>query len=139
MKVLLDTCVLSEIRTPHGDPRVRGCVEAIPDENLFLSAISIGEITKGIHLLPPGRKRLSLERWLATLDQYYASRILPADSQVARLWGEITASSQRRGKMIPALDGLIGATALCHGLRVMSRNVEHFREVGVVLINPWEE
>ena len=137
MRTLLDTCVLSELRRPKGDAGVRKAVEALDSEDLFVSVISIGEITKGISLLRESPNKRSLEDWLATLERHYADRLLTIDLEVSRTWGEITAAVQKTGQTVAAADGLIAATALRHGLRVMTRNIADFEPTGVLLLNPW--
>jgi predicted nucleic acid-binding protein len=137
MKVLLDTCVLSELRRPKSNPKVRHAVATLKDEDLFVSVLSLGEIAKGIALLRNSGSKTSLQRWLQTLERHYADRILPVDLETSHIWGEITASTQKAGKSIPATDGLLAATAHRHGLHVMTRNTEHFVPTGVLLVNPW--
>ncbi len=137
MRVLLDTCVLSELRRPKGHPAVRQTVDSLDAENLFVSVISIGEISKGVALLSESQKKRALENWLRTLERYYADRLLPIDLETSRIWGEITAAAQKAGRVVDATDGLIAATALRHGLRVMTRNTADFEPTGVLLLNPW--
>lgn len=139
MRVLLDTCVLSEIRKAHGNRGARRAVEDLSDDDLFVSAISIGEIAKDIELLEDGRRKRALKGWLQTLERDYASRIIPVDRETAHIWGELTAAAQKRGKIVASNDGLIAATARCHGLHVMTRNIMDFEPTGAMLINPWEE
>ena len=139
MKALLDTCVISEIRRAKGNPRVRDRVDQLADDDLFLSVITIGEITKGIALLKAGKKKRDLKQWLLDLEQHYSNRILPIDAETANIWGTITATAQKDGHSIPVSDGLIAATAIQHGLSVMTRNVDHFVTAGALLINPWED
>ena len=137
MRVLLDTCVLSELRRPKGHPAVCQTVDSLDAENLFVSVISIGEISKGVALLSESQKKRALENWLRTLERYYADRLLPIDLETSRIWGEITAAAQKAGRVVDATDGLIAATALRHGLRVMTRNTADFEPTGVLLLNPW--
>ncbi len=139
MRSLLDTCVVSELVKPRCDPGVRGCVEAIRDEDLFLSVLTIGEITKGIQLLRASRRKDDLSRWLLDLQQSYRSRILPIDTEAAHIWGELTAAAQKRGKVVSATDGLIAATAIRHGLRLLTRNEADFSETGAMVTNPWSD
>jgi toxin FitB len=108
---LLDTCVLSEIRRPKGHPRVRRAVEALDSEDLFLSVISIGEIAKGIALLKEAKKKDDLRIWMQALETHYADRVLAVDLETSHIWGELTAEAQKAGKIVPASDGLIAATA----------------------------
>ena len=137
MKVLLDTCVLSELRHPRGHPGVRRAVAALHEEELFMSVISIGEILKGISLLAEGPRKHALARWLNTLERDYHDRILAVDRDICRRWGELTARAQRAGRPVSATDGLIAATALHHGLQVMTRDTADFEPTGVLLFNPW--
>lgn len=137
MKVLLDTCVLSELRNPKGHPGVRRAVAALHEEELFLSVISIGEILKGISLLAEGSRKRALASWFDTLERDYGDRILSLDREICRRWGELTARAQRAGRTVSATDGLIAATALHHGLQVMTRDTADFEPTGVSLFNPW--
>ena len=137
MRVLLDTCVLSELRRSKGHASVRRAVEALADESLFISVVSVGEIVKGIALLRDTQHRRALEAWLQTLERHYADRLLPIDLETSRIWGELTAGAQKAGRTIPATDGLIAATARRHGFYVMTRNTGDFEATGVLLLNPW--
>jgi hypothetical protein len=137
MRVLLDTCVLSELRHPKGHEGVRQAVDALNEEDLFVSVITIGEILKGISLLRESPKKRALATWVETLERDYADRLLPINLEICRLWGELTATAQKAGHVVPATDGLIAATALHHGLRVMTRNTADFEPTGVLVVNPW--
>ena len=92
---------------------------------------------KRISLLKESKNKRDLQAWLQALERYYADRILPVDLETSHIWGELTAAAQKAGKIVPASDGLIAATARRHGLHVMTRNTEHFAPTGVLLINPW--
>jgi toxin FitB len=138
VRVLLDTCVLSELRRPKGHAGVRRAVNALADESLFVSVVSIGEILKGISLLRDSQNKRALQAWLQTLERYYADRLLPVDLETSRIWGELTAAAQKASKIVPTTDGLIAATARRHGLHVMTRNTADFEATGVLLLNPWE-
>ena len=137
MRLLLDTCVLSELRRPKGHPGVRRAVDALDNAALFVSVVSIGEIAKGIALLKESQNKRALRGWLQALERDYADRLLPVDLETSHIWGELTAAAQKSGKTVPASDGLIAATAQRHGLHIMTRNTEHFEPTGVLLINPW--
>ena len=137
MRTLLDTCVLSELRRPNGNEGVRCAVAELADEALFMSVISIGEIVKSISLLDSSKRQKALLNWVHRLERDYADRVLSVDLDVVRIWGEITASAQKKGRTVPVCDGLIAATAQRHGLHLMTRNVSDFEPTGVLLINPW--
>jgi len=137
VKLLLDTCVLTEIRNAEGSAAVKGFIELLPSDALFLSIITIGEITKGITLLPDSTKKRSLSVWLLGLSSQFKDHILPLNQETAEIWGRCTAGAQQRGFIIPAADGLIAATALQHGLFVATRNTRHFDVTGASVVNPW--
>lgn len=139
MKVLLDTCVLAELRRPEGHPSVQAAVAELADGDLFLSVLTVGEIAKGISLLPAGMKKRSLTSWLNGLETRFGERILSVDLETARLWGELTARAQPKGIIVPAVDGLLSATALRHGLHVMTRNTRHFEASGALVVDPWQD
>lgn len=138
VRVLLDTCVISELRRPKSDTGVQRRVAELESDNLFLSVITVGELTKGIALLAEGRQRQNLALWLLGLEHQFAEQILPVDHEVARIWGEITTNAQTRGVQIPVSDGLIAATAIHHGLHVMTRNTRHCTASGAMIVDPWQ-
>jgi toxin FitB len=139
VRALLDTCILSELRRRKGSVAVRAAVDALDDADLFLSVLSIGELAKGIALVKDNAHKRQLSSWLQKLERDYADRLLPIDLETARLWGELTAAAQKAAKTVPAVDGLIAATAMRHGLYGMTRNTADFASAGVMLVNPWDE
>ena len=138
MKTLLDTCTLGELRKPSPDAAVVAAVRAIPDAHLYVSVLSLGEIAKGVGLLAPGKKREAIAAWLVAIEGQFSDRLLGLDAETAKLWGELTARAQKKGVVIPATDGLLAATALRHGLHVMTRNESDFKASGVRIVNPWQ-
>jgi len=139
VRILVDTCVLSEIRRPQGNSRVREQFQALAPETIFLSVLTLGELKKGIEKLEPGAKKKSLNAWLDQIVSSAEKRVLPIDLETAVIWGEITAKSAAQGKQIPPVDGLIAATAIQHGLRLMTRSIADFEPTGAMLINPWDD
>lgn len=137
MRVLLDTGALAELRHPQGNAAVKAAVALISDDDLYLSALVVGEIAKGVALLRDCRRKRGLDAWLTGLENQFAERILPVDRETARLWGEISARVQQAGLVLPAIDGLLAATALRHGLHVMTRNKRHFAPTGALIVDPW--
>jgi predicted nucleic acid-binding protein len=138
VKSLVDTCVLAELRRPEGHPGVKAAISEVRDSDLYLSVLTVGEIAKGISLLASGRKKKALASWLNGLETTFGDRILGIDVDTARLWGELTARAQKTGVVIPVADGLLAATALRHGLHVMTRNTRHFEASGALIIDPWQ-
>jgi predicted nucleic acid-binding protein len=131
--------VLSEVQRKQGNPRVRERFEALAAEDVFLSVLTLGELKKGIEKLKVSARKRSLMDWFDRIVLTSQARILPIDSETAIIWGEIIAKAERKGKPVPAIDGLIAATALRHGLHLMTRNVADFEATGVMLINPWSD
>jgi predicted nucleic acid-binding protein len=139
VRTLVDTCVLSEIQRPQGNPRVREQFQALAPETIFLSVLTLGELKKGIEKLKPSAKKKLLSEWFDQVIDSAGDRILPVDLETATIWGEITAKAAAKGKQVPSVDGLIAATAIKHGLHLMTRNVADFEPTGVMLVNPWED
>ncbi len=139
MKVMLDTCVLAELRDPRGNAAVKAAVALIPDDELYLSALIVGEIARGIALLRDVRKKRNLSTWLAMLESQFSDRILPVDQKTAHLWGDIMARAKQAGCALPIIDGLLAATAVCHGLSIMTQNTTLFAVTGAMVIDPWSK
>jgi toxin FitB len=137
VRLLLDTCVLSELRNPAGSPAVKAFIAPLPARTLFVSVITLGEIAKGVALLPDGKQKRGLDAWRVGLSGRFEDRIVPLDQETAEIWGELSAAGQKKGVTIPVADGLIAATALRHGLHVATRNRPHFEQAGAMVINPW--
>lgn len=137
MRTLVDTCVLSEIQRRKGNPRVRERFQALAPEDVHLSVLTLGELKKGIAKLKPSAKKKSLAAWFEQVVASAEDRILLVDLETAVIWGEITAKSAAKGKQIPSIDGLIAATAIRHGLHLMTRNVSDYESTGAMLVNPW--
>jgi predicted nucleic acid-binding protein len=136
--MLVDTCVVSEVRNPRGDQNVRDAFIALDPNQVHLSVVTIGELRKGVELAPSADFKRVLAESLDRLESMHGERILSIDRTVAHIWGEITARARNNGFEIAAADGLIAATAIRHGLTVMTRNTRDFEPTGVLLVNPWE-
>ena len=130
---LIDTDVLSALRRRERSPGISRWVSAQRDTDLHLSAVSVGEIERGIsqqERVNPDFAR-ALAGWLDGLIATYAERILAIDLATTRRWGRLSATLGHHG-----VDLLIAATALERGLTVVTRNVQHFQPTGVALIDP---
>jgi toxin FitB len=138
LTVLIDTNVLREVWHPKGHAAAKAAVASLDPAETFLSVITIGEVARGILELPQGAKRLSLSLYLSSTESGFGDRILPVTCEIAHRWGEMTANARRQGFALPPTDGLIAATALHHGLAVMTRNVRDFAATGVTVIDPWK-
>lgn len=131
---LLDTVTLSELRRTRRNPSVVAWMERQRATDLFLSVVSIGEIERGI-----ARQRAAdpnfadaLAAWLDRLLALYGTQVLPFDLQTARRWGALSAALGN-----DSADLMIAATALEHGLAVVTRNVSDFEPTGVRVFNPF--
>ncbi|KPF66447.1 recombinase [Bosea sp. AAP35] len=138
MSYLLDTNVISELIKSGPAPEVSRFVDAREDQ-LYVSVISFAEVRYGVACLDHGRRRQMLENWLTyDLPARFGDRVLDVDPAVARAWGDLMALSQRRGANIQAMDGLLAATALAHGLTLVTRNTRDFARLDLTLFDPWQ-
>jgi toxin FitB len=130
---LLDTMILSELRKRQRDARLVAWLKDTRPVDLYLSVVTIGEVEKGIaeqrRLDPAFAARLAV--WLDATLRHYERRIVPVDIAVARRWGQLADAHSNAGA-----DLLIAATALEHGLTVVTRNIRHFADTGVPLFDP---
>ena len=133
---LLDTDVLSELRKRKRDVHVLAWIEPVAPADLFLSTVAVFEIERGIEQ----RRRddpafaQDLATWLDTTLRLYGDRVLPLTVNIARRWGRLSVQIGNKN-----LDLAIAATALEHGLTVVTRNVTHYSPTGVGVVNPFEE
>ena len=131
---LLDTDVISRLRRPHRHRRAVRWLSSQRSSDLYLSVVTVGEIERGIT-----RQRLAdpafagdLSRWLDQLLKIYSARILGFDVASALHWGRLTATVGNN-----SADLLIAATALSHGLTVVTGNTKHFEMTGVQTLDPF--
>jgi toxin FitB len=136
---LLDTNIPSELTRLQSAPQVERWLDEANDEELHFSVISLGEILKGITVLPVSKRRDGLQEWLdGTLRPWFEGRILPVTTPISERWGVLTGKCRLQGKQIKVADGLIVATALHHNLTIVTRNVKDFAGLGVPVLNPWD-
>ena len=136
MSYLLDTNVLSELRKgKRANPRVVAWFEGVADKEVFISVLVLGELRQGVERVrrrdPAAAARL--ERWLDALATGYADRALPVDDRIADLWGRLSVPDP-----LPAVDGLLAATALVHNLTLVTRNVRDVEATGAEVFNPFD-
>ena len=134
MTFLVDANVLSEPTKPAPDVGVIQWLRR-NEREIAVDPIILGEIRFGIHLLPAGKRRQRLEHWFTE----GVSRILCLtwDAAVGLRWARLLADLRSRGQTMPIKDSLVAATALVHGLSVVTRNVSDFKKAGVKVINPF--
>jgi predicted nucleic acid-binding protein len=135
---LVDSNVISEIMRPAPEARVAAWSQRTPKPMLFLSAVSMGELRKGVTILPQSARRAQLKKSIAAqVPHWFEGRILPLTKAIAERWGELDGTRQLAGRPLNVPDGMIAATALEHDLTMVTRNVKDFAALGVALINPW--
>jgi predicted nucleic acid-binding protein len=137
MSYLLDTNVLSELRRKQPHPGVSAWFAQRPASSLYLSVLTLGELRKGIDGVQDDARKLALSDWLQNeLSLFFLGRVLSIDEQVADRWGQLVAAA---GRPLPAIDSLLAATALVHGLHMVTRNAKDFEGLGLDVINPWTD
>ncbi|MBC5766342.1 type II toxin-antitoxin system VapC family toxin [Ramlibacter albus] len=135
MSYLVDTNVLSELRRKAPHKAVQAWFADRPASTLFLSVLTLGELRKGIDAVTDETRRLKLLDWLeADLRAFFTGRVFDVDAAVADRWGRLLAAA---GRPLPAIDSLLAATALHHGLVLVTRNVRDFKDLDVEVLDPW--
>ncbi|MCP3958644.1 MAG: type II toxin-antitoxin system VapC family toxin [bacterium] len=138
MIYLLDTCLISELIKEKPEPQVVNWVRQQPEERLYLSVLTLGELQKGIAKLQGSKRARRLQAWLDDdLLERFAGRILDLTPGVARIWGRIQGKAELVGEKMQVIDSLIAATALDRGASVVTRNVDDMAPSGVEIVNPW--
>ncbi len=137
MAFLVDTNVLSEPMRPKPDGNVVAWLEN-HESDLFVFAVSIGEIRFGIARLPKGKRKQCFEKWFEELCRIFQDKVLAYDAAVATRWGDIQARQEASGRAIPIADGMIAATADHYGMKVATGNARDFESCGVEVVNPFE-
>ena len=135
---LLDTNVISELRRPRPNPHVAAFVAAQPEDQLFLSEVTLAEIRFGIEQLPDPERRAALSAWLnTTLRPLFARRILPMTEDVILRWRLMVEAGRRRGHTFGQPDLFIAAAAAEAGLTVVTRDTTLLKAAGVPVFSPW--
>lgn len=137
MKYLLDTNAISEPRRTAPDTGYMRWIQARDPAELAISVLAYGELARGVNALTPGRRRTDLTAWLAEALTFFGDRILQIDVGVAAVWADVWLTHRRLGRQVGVIDELTAATALAHGLTVVTRNVRDFEYSGCDIASPW--
>lgn len=137
--IVLDTNVVSEAMRPQPTPVVVAWLNAQAAETLYLSSVTLAELLFGIGALPAGVKKDRLARALDRLVALFPGRVLPFDQDAARRYADMAVAARALGRPLPVADGYLAATAAARGFAVATRNIQHFGDTGVDLIDPWQD
>ena len=135
MTYLLDTNVISEIRKgPKCDRHVQKWLGSIDHHATYLSVLVLGELRRGVELLRAKDRAAgrALEAWLLEVETNYEDRVFPIDEPIAQEWGRLTSK-----RPLPTVDALLAATAIVHGLTLVTRDDRDVRGLGVTVVNPF--
>jgi predicted nucleic acid-binding protein len=134
----LDTNVLSELRRPKPEPAVVAFVAAQALDRLYVSIVTFAEIRFGVELLPDPSRRAELHDWLAhTLRPMFEQRVLQITEDIMFKWRLLVEDGRRAGHTFSQPDLIIAATALHHGMTVVTRDAGDFEKARVPVLNPW--
>lgn len=137
---LLDTNVLSELRRPKPERRVVSFIASQPLDLLYVSSVTFAEIRFGIERVADVGRRAELRDWLANkVRPMFEQRMLPISEDVMFKWRLLVDDGRKTGHTFSQPDLIIAATALHHGLTVLSRDVRDFQKARAPVLNPWQD
>jgi predicted nucleic acid-binding protein len=137
---LLDTNILSELRRPKPEPRVVAFVGQQPLERLYVSEVTFAEIRFGIELLEDPARRAELQGWLMhKIRPMFERRVLPVSEDVMFKWRLLVETGRKAGHTFSQPDLIIAATALHHGLTVVTRDRDDYDRAGAAVLDPWTD
>jgi toxin FitB len=138
--ILLDTNVLSELMRPNPNDCVVQWIDALPEGDIWISAVTVGEIRLGLALLPEGRrKRILSDLAEQMFNEEFSEKCLPFDYQAAGEYAKIVSSRSRQGRPITVEDAQIAAIAITADLVLATRNTKDFEGLEILkLVNPWK-
>jgi predicted nucleic acid-binding protein len=137
---LLDTNILSELRRPKPERRVVDFVAGQPLERLYVSTATLAEIRFGIECVADVGRRAELDAWLTLrVRPLFEHRVLEITEDVMFTWRLLVEEGRKAGHTFPQPDLIIAATALRHGLTIVTRDVADYRKTRVPLLNPWTD
>lgn len=137
---LLDTNVLSELRRPRAEPKVVTFVSRQPLDLLYVSTVTFAEIRFGIEAISDASRRAALNEWLThRLRPMFEQRILPITEYITLKWRLLLEDGRKMGHTFSQPDLIIAATALHHGLTIVSRDTSGYKRAGVPVHNPWTD
>lgn len=134
--IVIDTNVLSEpLRAEPASRVVKWMAEL--DDDVFVTSVTVGEILRGVHMLPEGRRRRELWSDVQALLNRFRHRVLNYDFAAAERFALIDSTRRRDGRVVSVEDGMIAAICQVHGARLATRNTKDFEDLGLELVDPW--
>jgi predicted nucleic acid-binding protein len=137
LRYLLDTNVISETHKKNPHPVVSRWLRQVPPGSLYMSVLTLGEMRKGVSGIGDGHRRARVLGFLdGQYQAWFGDRVLSVDSKVAEAWGDLEAKSNRT---LPTIDALLAATAIAHGMMLVTRNTKDFKMIGLDVLDPWTD
>jgi toxin FitB len=135
LRYLLDTNAVSEPKRKRPDSKATAWLRSVDQTDLYVSVLSLGEIESGIARLArrDANAAASFDEWARVIRADFANRIMDVDLEIANVWGRISAE-----RSLPVVDALLAATAIVHGMTLVTRNVRDIADTGATILNPWE-
>ena len=135
---LIDTNVVSEVRKPKPEPKVLAFIAARPLAHLYVSVVTLAEIRFGIESMDDPQRRAGLNDWLMyTVRPMFDQRVLPLTEEIMLRWRIVLEDGRKAGHTYSQPDLIIAATALEHGLTVVTRDRSDYDKAQVPVVNPW--
>ncbi|PXA83573.1 hypothetical protein DMC25_17865 [Caulobacter sp. D4A] len=134
---LFDTNAVCEPFKDQGDPKALAWIRACPPDQVFVSTVTIAEISYGMERVSPGRKADRIRVWRDRLIANLGERLLPVDAQIAMAQARIRRAAENARRTMPSIDAFLAATAEVHGLTLVTRNVRDFEAWGGPVLDPW--
>ena len=140
MKFLLDTCVFSEFIRKKPCSHLMHWMSTKDEAELYLSVLTLGELQQGISKLVDSKRKLALQRWLDDdVTKRFDNKIISINKDIVDRWGRLRGAGMKQGKNFPVIDSLLAATAITHGMTIVTRNVDDLKATGVTIRNPWQD
>jgi predicted nucleic acid-binding protein len=131
---LIDTNAISEPVKKRPNPRVIKLLDSLPMDSIYISALSLGEIVKGIEKIQ-GEKKKTLSSWFDKVCSWFDGRVIDADKNIMIEWGKLVVNHNRT---LPVIDSILAATCLNRNLVLITGNKKDFEDIdGLTIINPW--
>ena len=136
--IILDTNVISALMRQEFEPRVLAWSDSLPSETIWTTAVTVFEIRFGLEVMAGGRRRARLEEaFTGVLEEDLEGRVLPLDSAAADIGGKVAAKRRRAGHPLDFRDIQIAGIALSRKATLATRNIRHFQDTGLTLVDPW--